>query len=171
MNRYNIEPIYMQAYAIEMHFECCGVELTPKNHNRNLRDSLKKNIFCIYRPPFHGEMFKTFISCFDKFVDKFKVYKNSTIICGDLNIDFISDQNPEKDIFYDSLESASIINIISEARRIKTGLDYVMINKDKVDQILKIEVTPPMSDHSGQIVTMIQQDLIKRIDRTPIEKK
>lgn len=161
-NEHGGNVIYMKQHIIDMFeiteidfnfanvksvIECCGVKVNKKNKNE-----LILIIICMYRTPYDANI-DIFIEKFDEISRKLNILENRTIICGDLNIDHLTQTTTKYKKIKDIFDTYKIKNRIKEITRpvTKTGLDYVIVNNDmKYEQIGVINTN--ISDHSGQIL-------------------
>jgi nicotinamide mononucleotide adenylyltransferase len=146
----------------------CSVERTCEIASVELEDFL---IICIYRPP-SSSNFSSFLAIMEVLLEKVFLSKRAIVICGDFNIDLLSD-TLEKNNFLSLLKCYDLEHLFNEPTRItqqsSTCIDNVLINnKCKVKG--KCLVTDMPSDHTGQMVKFshIQKNLKTSFNIRPL---
>ena len=133
---------WMSDYAEESCFEVCAVRF-------NLGDKIIK-IFCIYRSPISNV--DDFFLQLDQLLFKVSMDSNTkVIICGDINIDWGSNDN-HRAMLEDLFVSYGIINLINEPTRItpisSSCIDYMCTNFDLAQVECRV-MHNGLSDHSA----------------------
>jgi exonuclease III len=125
----------------EKNFEMCLIELPM----------YKLHIVCIYRSP-DGQLNK-FLNKLELVIQKL-VNKNKTLLpCGYWNIDFLRENNDQKDVT-DLLLRYNLVNTVKSPTRITTStntlLDVIIINKKHCKKPATV-IELGMSDHQAQV--------------------
>lgn len=134
-------------YSVDKHFECAAIEMSEKG-NRLV-------VISIYRAP-DGNT-DIFLSKLDAVIRL--VLRNSNtrlIICGDFNIDYISDSNHQKQL--DSLLQTYNLRVTTnEPTRITktsaTAIDYIITNIEDSNCSAEV-IHSGISDHDTQTITV-----------------
>lgn len=138
------ELTYVVDSSIEKTIELTGVEL---KFNKNI-----VKILAIYRSP-QGNIGE-FLSTLDRVLNS-TVNKCDVILCGDLNIDYLSD-SLNKNELRDLLQTYNINMLINEPTRIslntKTCIDYICTNCINSYKETCNILNDGLSDHTSQIL-------------------
>lgn len=131
--------------SIEKDIELVGVEIKFSGYSVKL--------LSIYRSP--QANFKSFLSTLDCVLNKI-INNCDIIVCGDLNIDYLSNSN-EKNELCDLLQTYNINMIINEPTRISynsaTCIDYICTNFCETPYKVTCHVIDNgISDHTSQIL-------------------
>lgn len=131
---------YTEQVNIEMHFESVAVEFDGDTC-----------IIAVYRST-SGE-YNIFIDQMTKLLDYFVPKYKYVILCGDLNVDNLKDDNHAKTL-RDLFLCYDLTPLIREPTRIvkdsKTGIDYVVTNITDDNNHCKV-IPFPASDHTAQV--------------------
>jgi hypothetical protein len=146
-------------YSVERTCEIASVEL---------QDFL---VICIYRPP-SSSNFSSFLAITEILLQKIFLSKKATLICGDFNIDLLSD-TVERNNLVSLLKCYNLEYLFNEPTRVtlqsSTCIDNVFINnKCKIKS--KSLVTGMPSDHMGQMVELNykKNNIIKSFKYRPL---
>lgn len=129
-------------------FEYCGIEL--------VLDNQRTQVFSIYRSP--ASDVNIFLSELDNFLNHVcKNVKNKIILCGDLNIDFLS-HSDSRNSLVDIVGAYNIDFIIDEPTRCtsnsSSSIDYICTNLNSEHYNLSCTIIENgVSDHMAQILT------------------
>ena len=137
--------------AISSVFECCAVNFKLKNIN--LR------IFGLYRAPNNANIDDFFIILDDTLkntVDKRRKFQSPIVLCGDLNIDILTNNNLCNRLF-DTISSYNMNVLNSNPTRVtnhsSTCIDVFLSNID-VSHYKTSTVSSGISDHLGIILSL-----------------
>lgn len=138
----------LDRFCVDKEFEICGVETLIKKQ--------KLYIFSVYRSP--DSDVKMFINKLDSLLNYACKNKNAKVIlCGDFNIDQLSDSK-HKNMLNDVLLSYQINNLVTVPTRVTNNtsscIDYISTNIIKTNYV-KCEVDfNGISDHSAQLLSL-----------------
>ena len=142
--------INMDKYSEERDDEICAIRVyTP---------SCQTMVMTVYRSP-TGDI-TNFLNTLETTIDK--LYNNTTnlIICGDFNINYLSD-NKEKQKLNSLLNSYSLYSVIEFPTRTKnttsTAIDNVFINNFKHENYKIYPLIKGLSDHDVQVLNLYLQ--------------
>jgi len=142
--------INMDKYSEERDIEICAIRVyTP---------SCQTVVVTVYRSP-TGDI-TNFLNTLETAIDK--LYNNATnlIICGDFNINYLSD-NKEKQKLNSLLNSYSLYSVIEFPTRTKnttsTAIDNVFINNFKHENYKIYPLIKGLSDHDVQVLNLYLQ--------------
>lgn len=137
------ELTYITDSSIEKSIEITGVEIKFSKYIIKL--------LAIYRSP-QGNI-NEFITTLDRILHR-TVTKCNVIVCGDLNIDYLS-PSTNKDELCDLLQTYNLNMVISEPTRIslnkKSCIDYVCTNFTNTSKVNCKVLNDGLSDHTSQI--------------------
>lgn len=157
-NELDCSPLHITTQlACPYSFECCGVEIA--NHNLV--------IICVYRTPNSnvGMFFEKLTMLLDKVT---KTDKKQVIICGDWNIDILTDNLKSKEL-KTTLYNHNIYPHINVPTRKTSSIDQIASNLDNSDIKTNIHHLA-LSDHdTGQSITFSVSRLDSNV--TPTEQR
>lgn len=133
--------------SVESAFECAAVRVTCDSHDIV--------IVCIYRT--RDGSIPLLLSKLEECLAVVTSMRgvNRIMICGDLNIDYLTDGNDKKELV-DVLSSFNLYCVFNEPTRVaahsSTGIDYICTNFN--DSLSHREVCHnALSDHSAQLIS------------------
>jgi exonuclease III len=132
-------------YNIDKDIETCAIQL----------DSIynKVCVLTIYRSP-KGN-FKNFLKQLDLILQKLYKNKHNIIICGDVNVNYLSD-NRDKSQLNAVLHSYNLSSIVKFPTRIglnsHTAIDNVFIDTSSIGKYDLYPLTNGLSDHEAQLL-------------------
>ena len=138
-------------YNDENCFECCISLKLSQNNSNNFNTIL---LICIYRAP--NNKFSEFIKRFEGLLNETSKKNLNTIICGDLNINLLDNNNTDVMCFKQLLFSFKIKEINSSPTRIThtsaSLLDVVLTNIEK--NISCQSIYNGLSIHYAQLISL-----------------
>ena len=131
-------------YSSELDFECSAIHI--EKHNLIIVN--------IYRS--HLGSFQNFLDSLENMLTNIRcIHKKNIIICGDFNIDFLTEKK-EKQQVESIIHSFNVKYVIKQPTRItshcKTAIDNVLTNIDLND--VTYEIIDGLSDHTCQLITV-----------------
>ena len=129
--------------------------------------STEVSIVAVYRPPYAARTNPVTDSqflddLFEWFVDVVPVYKN-LVICGDINLHLLNDDDPNSDTFNTSLDALGLIQHVSFTTHTKGNmLDVVVSEINSRVEVTNCTRGPLLSDHHAiEFNLSIVRDLIQ----------
>ena len=120
-------------------------------------------VLCVYRAP--GGNFDYFLEQLDCILNRLDNSKTEYIICGDLNINFLGNNNKKIKV-ENLLNTYNLIGTVSFPTRITnsshSAIDNIFVDK-KNNYTIKPHING-LSDHDAQLITI--KDLIQTVDTT-----
>lgn len=144
----NVKEInFLKSFCKEKILEIVGIEIKLKT------DTL--NIIALYRSPIENNV-EIFLKDLDCILSRTCLKTHAkTVLCGDLNIDYLSESTHKYDLV-NIMSSYNIKNLISEATRItansKKSIDYMCVNFNQCVSCSVIH--SDLSDHSAQLLML-----------------
>ena len=136
----------------EKDFEICAIELIDQ----------KTIVLCIYRAP-DGNL-DNFFSSLEELLSLYSK-KANIFVCGDLNIDYLTDSNEKLELFNIFL-SHNLTNLLDAPTRVtshsSTGLDYIITNANHLTNSAEI-IKSGLSDHYGLKVELNLNNIDRKI--------
>lgn len=143
----NFKNIDLSHFCKDRDLEICAVELENETYNFI--------IICLYRAP-SGD-YENFIHLLEKALEYLQKWKRECIICGDINVDYLTESN-RKDQLNSLLASFNLIYTVNFPTRIQgdsaTAIDNIFIGKEKIGISQTTPILNGLSDHDAQLLSI-----------------
>ena len=148
----NCIKLELEKYCQDKTFEACAIKAKV--------DTINICIIALYRAP--SGNFKLFISKLDNVLKKVYAPTLECIVCGDINIDYLTD-NDRKSWIDALLKSCNLTSVVNFPARIQktsvTTIDNIFIDTTKMRKYSVSPVINGLSDHDSQLITIHTHNL------------
>jgi exonuclease III len=137
--------INLQKHCKEQDMEISAVQLKPNKKNTVM--------LCVYSAP-SGD-FDYFLNKFDNILDSLHNYKTELIICGNININYLDNNNKKKQLDY-LLGTYNLIGIVYFPTR-TTNNSATLIDNIFIDNMRNYSIKPCINglyDYNAQLITL-----------------
>ena len=150
--------IDLTKYCEEKNYEVCAIQIRSRINSQII-------IICIYRSPTGS--FARFLKLLDIMLKSLYQPKIEFIICGDINVDYLSD-NLRKRQLTQLIESYNISHLVDFPTRVQhnhiSAIDNIFINNTLLQHCNILPIQNGLSDHDAQY--LLVKNLHINIDQT-----